>query len=90
MTLFIILLKALLLAKFITGFEPLQWLLELLPDGLIKWFSIVLTSCFKCCAFWVTLIYSGDIFIASGASYIAYLWTNLEQNIISLIWKRKK
>ena len=89
MILTIILLKCLLLAKFITGFEPIQWLLDILPDNLIKYLLVVITSCFKCCAFWTTLIYTGDIFIAAGASYIAYLYHNAEQNLITLLWQRK-
>lgn len=90
MILFTLLLKCLLLAKFITGFEPINWLLELIPDNLFKYILIVITTCFKCCAFWTTLIYSGDVFIAAGAAYIAYLYTNIEQNLITLLWQRKK
>lgn len=93
MILIIILLKILLLAKFITSFEPLQWFLEVLELkqlNLIKYLLIVITSCFKCASFWVGWIVSGDIFIAAGASYIAYLYTQVEQNLINYIWRKKK
>jgi hypothetical protein len=93
MTLIIILTKILLLAKFITSFEPLQWFLEVLELkqlNIFKYLLIVITSCFKCASFWVGWIVSGDIFIAAGASYIAYLYTQGEQNLINWIWKRKK
>ena len=86
------LLKILLLAKFITSFEPLQWILEaieLKQLNLIKYLLIVITSCFKCASFWVGWIVSGDIFIAAGASYIAYLYTQGEQNLINYIWRKK-
>lgn len=89
----ITLLKILLLSKFIVGFEPLQWLLEaieLKQLNILKYMTIVITSCFKCASFWAGWIISGDIFIAAGASYIAYLWTNIEQNIINWKWQRKK
>ena len=93
MILIIILTKILLLAKFITSFEPLQWFLEVLELkqlNLIKYLLIVITSCFKCASFWVGWIVSGDIFIAAGASYIAYLYTQVEQNLINYIWRKKK
>jgi hypothetical protein len=93
MELIIILTKILLLSKFIVGFEPLQWVLEaveLKKLNILKYFLIVITSCFKCASFWIGWIISGDVFIAAGASFIAVSYTNVEQNIISYLWKRKK
>jgi hypothetical protein len=90
MILAITLLKCLLLAKFISTFEPLQWILDTLKDNLLKYLLVVITSCFKCASFWVTLTYTQDIFIASAASYIAYLYHNAEQNLTTYLWQRKQ
>ena len=88
MELTIILLKILLLSKFITGFEPLQWILDILPNKMWKYILVVISTCFKCCSFWIGLTITGDVFIAAGASYLAYLYTSIEQNIIRTIWQR--
>jgi len=86
MILTITLLKCLLLANVIANFSPLQWLLEALPDNLFKWTLIVLTSCSKCVSFWTTLIYTHDIFIASGAyfamSMLSTAWNNITTTYI--------
>lgn len=83
----IIIFKCLLLAKFITSFEPFQWLIDLLPNNIGKYILVVLTSCLKCCAFWTTLLISGDIFIAAGAFYIAYLYYYLEDYLLRKLHK---
>lgn len=93
MIIIIELIKILLLSKFITSFEPLQWILEIIElkhYNIIKYMLIVITSCFKCASFWIGWIVSGDIFIASAASYIAYLYTNGEQNLTNWLWRKKK
>lgn len=82
---FITIIKCLLLSKFITDFAPINWLLDLLPNNLFKYISVLLTTCFKCAAFHITLLYTGDIFIASAASFIAYVYTQLEHNI-QFLW----
>ena len=78
---YITLLKCLLLSNVIATFAPLQWVLESLPDGIIKWTLIVLTSCSKCISFWSTWIYTGDIFLASGAYFLMSMitigWNNI-------------
>ena len=88
MELTIIIFKILLLSKFITSFDPLQWILDILPNKMWKYILVVIATCFKCCSFWIGLIITGDIFIAAGASYLAYLYTSIEQNIIRTIWQR--
>jgi len=79
--------KCLLLSKVISNFSPIQLLLSLIPNTLFKnqfidrlyslFISLVkeLFHCFLCCSFWTTLIYTGNIFMASG-SYFISLWYN--------------
>ena len=89
MELAITIFKILLLSKFITGFEPINWILELLPNKLWKYILVVITTCFKCCSFWIGLCLTGDVFIAAGASYLAYLYTSIDQNIIRMLWQKR-
>ena len=76
------------MAKFITGFDPLQWVLDALPNKLWKYFLVVMTSCFKCASFWITLSITGDVFISAGVSYIASIISNVERTIQTL-WIKK-
>lgn len=69
----LIVIKILLLAWFISSFEPLQWLLQLIPYNLPKLILIAITGCFKCCSFWLGLLLSFDIWISLEAALIASL-----------------
>jgi hypothetical protein len=66
--------KCFLLSWMIVRFEPIQWLLELLPNKLYKWILITLTSCLKCSNFWISFIFIHDIFIAAGMAFIGMLY----------------
>jgi hypothetical protein len=66
--------KCFLLSWMIVRFEPIQWLLELLPNKLYKWILITLTSCLKCSNFWISFIFIHDIFIASAMAFIGMLY----------------
>jgi len=79
-------LKPLILSWFINEFEPLQKLLERLISSLNKTrlrkvfiipFILLLQilECYKCCAFWITLILTGNPFIASFNALIAKLYS---------------
>lgn len=68
-----ILVKIFLLSFLINQFEPLQWILDLLPKTLLTAIITMLLTCLKCTSFWVGLIISGDIFIASGAFLIGFI-----------------
>jgi hypothetical protein len=63
--------KILLLAWFISSFEPIQWLLNEIKNIWIKITLIAITGCFKCSSFFIGLILSQDIWIALTASVIA-------------------
>ena len=80
--------KIFLLGKLITEFTPLSWIVELLPNNMLKYILVVLTSCLRCCMTWVAFAMTGDIFIAAGASIVGSLFTSIEQNIITL-WIKK-
>jgi hypothetical protein len=63
--------KILLLAWFISSFEPIQWLLNEIKNIWIKITLIAITGCWKCCSLWLGLLMTGDIWISLGASVIA-------------------
>jgi hypothetical protein len=56
----------------ITRFEPLQMVLELLPNKLLWNLFKLLITCLKCLTFWVTLIWTEDIFSASLIAFISF------------------
>jgi hypothetical protein len=63
--------KILLLAWFISTFEPLEWLLNGIKNIWIKITLIAITGCWKCCSLWIGLLMTGDIWTALTASVIA-------------------
>ena len=87
----IIILKVIMLSRVITKFQPLSWILESLPSkiGLFKWIPIVITSCWKCCSLWVSIIMTGDIFLSSGIFIIVSTLDLIEQKIIEKLWLKK-
>lgn len=66
-----------------------SWVLTNIPDmvGLIKnnfnvWNLLeIVGTCLKCLSFWITLIYTRDIFLASIISMLCYL---IENHILTL------
>jgi hypothetical protein len=86
---YIEILKTLALAQVITTFTPISWILELLPNNLIKYILIVLSSCLKCASLWIGISIYG-LWIGIVTSIIASLWTESKQHIIDYIWRRKK
>ena len=59
---------------FITRFEPLQMLLEFVPNKLIPNLFKLLITCLKCTSFWITLIYTQNIVFASGMAFISFFY----------------
>jgi hypothetical protein len=55
----ILILKSILLAFLITQFEPIQWILDMLPNNLFTAIITTLLTCLKCVSFWVGLIIGG-------------------------------
>ena len=75
--------KVITLAYVITTFAPLNWLLDLLPDNMVKYILVLLTSCLKCCSFWLGLSIGG-IWIGVTSYIVATIWTNISSNITHL------
>lgn len=73
------LIKPLLLAWFISNFEPGQSLIDkvykYLPNKIQ--FTRTYLECFKCLSFWITLCMTGDIYLAITYSITAYVYTRL-------------
>ena len=63
-----------LVSWFITRFEPLQMVLELLPNKLIPNLFKLLVTCLKCVSFWLTLLWTGNIVYASGMAFISFFY----------------
>lgn len=71
---YIILLKIFFLSWFIVRFEPLQWILDLLPNNIFKYVIITMTTCLKCTNFWLGLILTQDILLASCMAFTGMLY----------------
>jgi|WetSurMetagenome_2_1015567.scaffolds.fasta_scaffold81271_4 hypothetical protein len=79
MEIIIQIIKVLLLANVIVNFSPINWLVELIPNSLPKYILVLLTSCLKCCSFWLGLVITHDIWISSLIYLIASIITKLKQ-----------
>jgi hypothetical protein len=66
-----------LVSWLITRFEPLQMLLEALPNKLLYNLFKLLITCLKCVSFWMTLIITKDIFMASGMAFISFWYDKI-------------
>ena len=63
-----------LISWFITRFEPLQMVLELLPNKLLFNLFKLLITCLKCVTFWITLGYTQNIVLASGIAFVSFFY----------------
>ena len=63
-----------LVSWFITRFEPLQMILELMPNKLLPNLFKLLITCLKCVSFWLTLFWTGNIVLASGMAFISFFY----------------
>lgn len=68
----LILIKVFLLSWLITRFEPIQMVLELLPDNLVINLFRLLLTCLKCVLLYMTFVFTGDIFLAAGMSFVGF------------------
>jgi hypothetical protein len=59
-----------LVSWFITRFEPLQMVLELLPNKLLFNLFKLLITCLRCLSF--TLCYTQNIILASGIAFVSF------------------
>lgn len=95
----ILLLKVLGISFVIANFQPLQWLLDYLPNNFIKWNLMLLCGCLKCVSFWFSLIWIGDIWLSTFVFFIANAISNddlykyyigLMKESIKVWWDKKK
>jgi hypothetical protein len=74
---FLILGKVFILSWCLTRFKPVQWILDLLPGWLVLNLVRLLLTCLQCSSFWIGLILSGDLYLASLSSFIGFWWDKL-------------
>lgn len=66
-----------LVSWLITHFEPLNMVLELLPDKLFWNLIRLLLTCLKCVSFWLTFIWTGSILFATALAFISFWYDKL-------------
>lgn len=69
--------KILLICWLITRFQPLQMILDILPDNLILNIFKLLLSCLMCLSTWTILIITGSLFLAAAGAFIAFWYDKL-------------
>jgi hypothetical protein len=70
----ILMIKAFILAYFITRFQPIEMLLEILPDKLIFNILKLAFSCSKCCVFYTSLVYTHNFYYSVLNSFIMIIF----------------
>ena len=66
-----------LIAFLISHFEPLHWLIDLIPNTFIKSVLTIGFGCVKCLSFWITLGYTRDIMVASLMFFIVFWYDKI-------------
>lgn len=66
--------KILVVSWLVTRFEPLQWLINLLPDNKLKFLIQDATTCMKCMSLYIGLIITFSIYIAAFASFLSVIY----------------
>ena len=61
----------------IVKFEPLTWLIELIPNNFIKSLLVILFGCQKCVSFWITLGYTRNIVLACLMYFIVFWYDKI-------------
>lgn len=65
------------LAWVILHFEPLQKLINKLPESAVKFYTQSLFSCLMCTSFWLSLILTHNIFTASISAFLGFWYSRL-------------
>ena len=66
-----------LLAWFVTRFEPVQWVIEIMFEGkddIISKLLYLALTCSKCVAFWCGVLICGNIWISILASWLMLIY----------------
>jgi hypothetical protein len=73
----LILFKIFIISWFISRFEPIHMALEALPNKLVYNLIRLILTCLKCLAFWITLTWTQDIFLASLMAFIGFWYDKI-------------
>jgi hypothetical protein len=73
----LILFKIFMISWFISRFEPIHMTLEALPNKLVYNLIRLILTCLKCLAFWITLTWMQDIFLASLMAFIGFWYDKI-------------
>ena len=77
--------KILVSSWLVTRFEPLQWLIDLLPNNKFKFLIQDATTCMKCMSLYLGLIITGDIYMSALAAFLSVVYSKTiglwEQNV---------
>jgi hypothetical protein len=57
---------------FITTFEPIKFVLDILPNKLVYNLSKMPFYCQKCASFWITLLFTYDFILSCEVSMLVY------------------
>jgi hypothetical protein len=86
----IIFIKIWLIARLIVKFQPLSWIIDTLPENMIKWILSVLTGCLRCAMTWLAFFMTFDILTTAIAAFIGEIAWWIEDKIKTRnIWIRK-
>ena len=72
----------------ITNFSPIKMLIDLIPVRKLNPIlsigisTIILPlTCLMCCCFWLGLILTGSVTTAATASFIGYIWSQIQKKL---------
>jgi len=68
----ILMISIFLISWVISRFEPIKMIEEMLPDKLVYNLLRLMITCIKCLIFWITLIWTGNIILASAGAFIGF------------------
>ena len=58
----VIMIKCFLIAYFCSRYEPINMLIDLIPNAFIKSILTLILTCSKCCIFYTTLLYTHNFY----------------------------
>ena len=73
----ILLIKIWFICWFLTHFEPLDMILEGMPNKLLYNIIKLLLTCLMCSTFWLTLIVTQSLWIASIMAFISFWYDKI-------------
>jgi hypothetical protein len=87
----VLILKSIIYAYVLTQFQPLKWIIDLIPNSIPKYIIVLLTSCLACASFWIALVLTHSLFVAGITYFIISqlnkLWTSIEPVVFHKLYK---